>query len=169
MARKHQHHKRRNGKRGYRHAPTYASKHPMYPTHQPLNYYGLINHMDEAAKGEAPKPPADPAAPIPTSGPAVEKGNGWLDTVAGIGEAAFAAKGVYDFLTTGNVGAGLFGLRRGAQVARRAFPRIPVVPVGPPPAAFRAAGGLAAEGADIATAIEGVVGAGLVAGLPFGL
>ena len=42
--------------------------------------------------------------------------------------------------------------------------RIPVVPVGP-----RVVGGLAAEGAEVAGALEGVVGVGLVVGLPFGL
>ena len=163
MARKQHHQKRRNGKRGPRQDPSYNSKHPMYPTYQPMNYYGLIKNLEEDKKGEAPaheKPLEPPKPPSATPG----EGNGWMDTVANIGQAAMAAKGVYDFLTTGNVGAGLFGARRGVQVARRAFPRIPVVPVGP-----RVVGGLAAEGAEIAGAIEGVVGAGLVAGLPFGL
>ena len=137
----------------------------MYPTYQPMNYYGLIKNLEEGKKGEAPtheKPTEPPKAPVASTGDGT--GNGWLDTMANIGQAAMAGKGIYDFLTTGNVGAGLFGVRRGAQVARRAFPRIPVVPVGP-----RVVGGLAAEGAEIAGALEGVVGAGLVAGLPFGL
>ena len=141
----------------------------MYPTYQPVNYHGLSKNMEEEAKGEAPSPPVKPADAAPTS--QGTGGGGWLDTVANIGEAAMAAKGVYDFLTTGNKGAGLFGVRRGAQAARRAFPRIPVVPVGLRPSGFlpRAVGGLAAEGAEIAGALEGVVGAGLVAGFPFGL
>ena len=117
MARTARHHKRKHQPRKTFYYQPQHSIPAMIPIH----------HHDHDPMEPEPMEPVTPVKPPPPPPPPEEKKPSFMDRAKQVGEVASAAKGVYDFINSGDVQRGIDGARTlfryGRNAARNAYQR----------------------------------------------